>query len=310
MKVRKAKRQLLVTVPGRWYLGLTIALGVVAIGAANNVLYLIESFLLGGLVLSGVISEKSISKIQIKKIARKAIAGQVVSDEYEVKNGGWLPVYCLEIGEWKKGHFESHAFVPFIGSKKKVRFRSQQCLKDRGRYHWEGLACATQFPFGFARKVRWIEKKGDRVVWPKVSVDQASMSLSEQEAKMSNQQSKLQKRMGSGSFSDGEIRSLLPGDDYRKVVWTVSAHREDPLVRVRKGEDSVREAIIDLRTPPGPEFEKLISRSAAIYYEGLRNPDGTYGMSSLTLISSQGKKKYNGDQKCLEALALAKAEGV
>ena len=57
----RGPRKLRLTITGRWFVALTILLGVAAIMVGNNVFYLLESFLLGAMILSGVLSEITIA---------------------------------------------------------------------------------------------------------------------------------------------------------------------------------------------------------------------------------------------------------
>jgi hypothetical protein len=75
-----AMRRLYVTKAGYWYIFLTIAIGVVALTTANNVFYLMECLLLGGMILSGVVSERTISSVDVTWIRKQATAGVTVRD--------------------------------------------------------------------------------------------------------------------------------------------------------------------------------------------------------------------------------------
>src|SRR4051812_25592145 len=96
-------RRLQITIAGRWFLALTIALGVVSLASGNNVIYLIESLLLSGLILSGILSERAISGLTVDIIRKPALAGAPNRDLVRVKNRKKHPIFCVEIGEWRNG---------------------------------------------------------------------------------------------------------------------------------------------------------------------------------------------------------------
>jgi len=45
---------------GRWYTGLTIAIGLAATNTGNNLLFLVLGLLLASIVVSGILSEQSL----------------------------------------------------------------------------------------------------------------------------------------------------------------------------------------------------------------------------------------------------------
>ena len=119
-------RRLEVTRSGKWYIALTIALGVTALATGNNGIYLIESLLLAGLILSGIQSERQVSAVRVEFIRVQAKAREPTSDWIVVHNQDKRTLFCLEIGEWKKGEFHTLAFFPKIRGRETARVRSTQ----------------------------------------------------------------------------------------------------------------------------------------------------------------------------------------
>jgi hypothetical protein len=111
---RRNIRKLEVTRSGKWYIALTIALGVTALASGNNAIYLMESLLLAGLILSGVLSERQVSAVRVEFLRVQAKSGEATSDWIIVRNLGKRTLFCLEIGEWKEGAFRSLAFFPKV----------------------------------------------------------------------------------------------------------------------------------------------------------------------------------------------------
>ena len=289
-------RRLEVTLAGRWFLALTIALGVVGLISGKNGLYLIESLLLAGLILSGVLSERSISGLHLDFSRGKAIAGELSDDWILVRNIRRFPIFCVEIGEWRESRFHRIAYIEHLAPGASIRIRCGQILPARGHHTWSGFAFATSFPFGFARKIKVIPHEGSRVVWPaRPPRSERSVALSHQ----SNGQ-----RFGS-DIAEGEIRPFTLDDDPRMIVWTLSARGLGPMVRVRRSERPEPESRIDLRQASGEEFEREVSRAAKPFFD----TENIEASGTLLLISSQGVRRFQGHRRCLDQLALCSAEG-
>lgn len=266
-------RKLEVTISGRWYLTLAIAMGVVALLSGNNVLYLIESLLLSGLILSGILSERALSAVRIEVRRRPISAASPAEDLVIVTNARKFPVFCLEIGEWKGKRLRPYAYLAKLEPRSRLVLPSWLVLPRRGRHAWEGLAVATSYPFGFARKIRVITEPGERVVWPA--------------------------RPGI-EVADGEVRPYAPDDDSRMIVWTLSARGGEPVVRPRRAVVGSGEITLDLRQPPGEEFERLVVDAAQPFHESQDRV--------LVLVGANGKRKVHGQAKALTELATVEAE--
>lgn len=306
---RRNRRKLQLANSGRWYLLLAIVFGVVALSSGNNVLYLLESLLLGGLILSGVLSEKAVASVELKWKRRPAIAGSPLQDLIEVKNNSIFPVFCIELGEWLATGTKARHFISMIPGRSSVTVTPEIFYESRGQILWKGTYTATLYPFGFAKKIRLVEDKGNRLIWPEKnkknsktnfrSADSPSLALSSKKGLTEGQAQS--RRAGANEFSEGEVRPLQFGDDYRDVVWTLSAKRGEPLVRQRQNQQPTSEWILDLRKNPGADFEQEVSRIAEQFYRK--------GEGSLILVDWTGHRRVEGYRESLNALALVQAKG-
>lgn len=295
------RRRLEVTLAGRWFLLLCVALGVTAMVSGNNVLYLVESLLLALLVVSGLLSEWVISRAEVSFVRKPAIAGRVVSDRIEVENRGWFPLLFLEIGEWRDKKFERTAWVPALGPRTRITVPSFQSFAERGRHDWEGYALATSFPFGFARKLRIEKEPGSRLVWPALAPPAVRRANDENQAEQRARRPR--KRRGETLEPvDGEVRLKSPEEDARGVVWTLSARGTDLWVRKQELPPSNRQWSLDLRTARGARFEAELCRVAGKFYKS--SADG-----ALVMVGRNRRRRIDGRRRVLDELALAQAEG-
>lgn len=301
---------------GRWYLALSIVMGVVAILAGNNVLYLLESFLLGGLILSGIVSERSIASVEVRWHRGPAVAGRPCGDPIEVVNTSRAPLFCVEVGVWCDGRFEPMVFVPYLGPRERKKFISQKVYAQRGLTRWDGIGCATRAPFGFARKLRWIPQPGARLVWPAPVPRDARAKLfsggsghpSQSRSEAVESRPRAHSSKGGGSVVDGEVRQAQAGDDFRDVVWFLSVMRGEPMVRVRRESQTQARVTLDLRRVPGPEFERAVSVASTPFHAGLMPYAGEgEAAAELVLIDLKGRSLIQGAQAALDALSEVRA---
>ena len=297
-------RKLEVTVSGRWYLVLTILIGVIAIVTGNNAIYVMESLLLSGFILSGVLSEQMITGIELEIIRGTATAHDPSSnhDQIRITNSKNRTLYAIEIGEWNsKGEsapqnkrFSPLTWISQIEPHQTLVLPSEQTYEKRGLHSWEAIAIATRYPFGFAKKIRFKLEAGEKLVWPAIG----QIMLNRR-----NHLTLKEQRLSGIVIQEDEIRPMLAEDDYRSIVWTLSNKGLDPVVRLRKSERPTSAIVLDLRVPKGEDFEDLVSQVARrIYFL----PESQ--SSALTLLRSEGKNVFYGKISILNQLATVQAE--
>jgi uncharacterized protein (DUF58 family) len=288
---RRRPRKLQVTAGGWWFLGLTILLGVVALGSGNNILYLIESLLFGALIVSGFGSDRAIYSVEARWHHGQAVAGAPVRDFVRLRNRSRWAVQALEIGEWREGKFHKLAFVPHIAGRAEVQVGVEREFAQRGRVHWDSGVVATAAPFGFARKLRLDGQRGERLVWPR-GAERGAPGHGESP------------RVGS-AWAEGEARPLAPEDDARHILWKLSARGGDPVVRPRRADE--RELRFRLRADQVNEtVEAEIRRIAGELYAA--SSRGDLSESLLELDLPGGRRRHRGHRAILDALAVCGTE--
>lgn len=285
-------RKLDITRSGKWYIALTIALGVTALASGNNAIYLIESLLLAGLILSGVKSEKQVSAVFVEFIRVQAKAKEPTTDWIIVRNKEKKTIFCLEIGEWKDGKFHSLAYFAKIRGGETARARSRQEIGNRGKYQWEGFAIATSFPFGFARKIKVVRQPGERIVW--------ATPLRSKNGNIHNPVGERGHQNAEIEVVDGEVRKYEWTDDARMILANQSMRGQGAMVRNRRPILKEPEITFDARKDQGEAFESAVRKASTHFYR-TENAD-------LILIQARGKRKISGKQAALTALALIEPE--
>lgn len=288
--LRNKYRLLELSVGGRWYLAFTIALGVVAIYSGNNVIYLLESLLLSALLVSGVLSELALTRIRVRREIGYLHAGSPCEDVFVVENTGKLPLYCIELGEFRENRREFTAFLLMLPGNGSVRVRSRQVVSERGRHRWDGLVAATSFPFGFARKIRFLHEGGSRVVWPRAQHPGPVRAREDQAER------------GELEPVGDEVVPVEPWLDASRVHWPVSARAGQLMARPMRWTEPKHEVWLDLRAP-SPEMEAAISRAAgSLVHSRSANAE------VLVLVSKGERQRIDGHARALDALALLPKE--
>jgi uncharacterized protein (DUF58 family) len=293
VKLREYSRKLEVTVSGRWYLALTVLVGVSAITTGNNTIYIIESLLLSGLILSGILSEMTIASIEVAIRRDAAVAGDPDrnGDTVIVRNLRKRHLFSLEIGEWIGGEYRPVAWIPELRPRETLVVPSRRSYPARGLHRWDAIAIGTRHPFGLARKFRFQTEGGTRLVWPSPLPGPGSTASSQE----------MRPRRPSPARHDetDELRTLAPGDDIRLVVWTLSDKGTDPVVRSRGNRSPESLVLLDRRCAADGLFEISVSRAAASLLESDR---------SLVILDSEGRKVHQGSRASLDELARIRRE--
>jgi uncharacterized protein (DUF58 family) len=272
-------RRLEVSTAGKWYLVLTIAIGVVALLSGNNVLYLAESMLLAGLIVSGVLSERVINGIEIAWIPGEAIAGERSTDRIRLRNTRRSTLFCLEVGEWHGRKRHSLLFVPRLGPFEELTLRSEQVLPSRGKWKRDGFFIATSYPYGFARKLLLWREASERVVWPG-PLDRHF------DARKNDGTFQSRPKMGTPQMVEGELRAYNDGDPLTDVVWTASARGQGWWVRPRRNDQTALEVSVDLQAP---DLENQIRKAAQPFLRGQLAFLQIKGESSATRLRIQDR---------------------
>lgn len=267
-----------VTREGKWYIGITLGVGVAALNTGNNLLYLLFGALLSLLVLSWVLSEVSLWGLSVvRRLPVRAQVGRFHQVEIEVYNSKKkIPSYAIEVEDLRAGQpADKRCFFLKISPISAQVAAYRRTPQRRGQDHHTGFRIATRFPFGLFEKSREIEAYGELLTYP--AVDPIHI----------NNQERGLLQSGSGVLHNGNgddiigVRPEREGDDPRDIYWrksTVQGHR---VLRERARETNPEIQLhLELTSPQTPDsqfqqqFElqirELASRAAAHIKRGDR----------------------------------------
>ena len=238
---------------GKWYVGITIGVGLAAINTGNNLLYLFLGTMLSLIIISGVMSELSLRHLTvIRRLPTRAQVGRAHLVEIEVFNKKKkIPSYAVEVEDLRTSQpADKRCFFLKIspGSAQVAAYR--RTPQRRGMDHHVGFRVATRFPFGLFEKSKEISSKGDLIIYPAVDpvriVERSGGAI----------------HSGSGAIGRGggdEIAGVRPerqGDDPRDIYWRKSTLQKHRVMRERGQEISPEVNLsLDVQSPIVPEAD-------------------------------------------------------
>jgi uncharacterized protein (DUF58 family) len=263
-------RRLSFTREGKWFIGITIGLGIAAINTGNNLLFLLLGMLLSIIVVSGILSEAVLRGLRVRRsLPSRAHAEAPFSVGIVVHNHKRrIPSFSLQIEDrtcdrllpGKRSYFLK---VP-AGKTQETTYPMR--VERRGRLRWTTIRVSTSFPFGLFRKSLDVDIEDELVVFPAVfELDGRLEPLRRSQGRGGEA-----KRARQGDFFG--LREWRQGDDPRELHWRTTARLGRPMVRELEDDDGRRVVLVvdDGRTRPPPELEHDLSVAASLVTHYLR----------------------------------------
>jgi len=242
-------RRLRFTREGKFFVGMTFAVGFAAINTGNNLLYIILGMMLSLILVSGILSELTLRGVHVgRKVPPQIFAGRPFLMGIALQNTKErLPSFSLEVEDLlgdrpldKKCYFLK---VP-AGKTQATSYRFT--FPRRGVYGFHGFTLATKYPFALFRKSRDIAAPAEVIVFPRLS--EVGHLSADQIAAGAGLRSPERAR---GDEFHG-LREFRPGDDPRDIHWKMTAKIGRTMVREWEGEAVKRVVIaLDNRLPGG-----------------------------------------------------------
>ncbi len=274
MKKRPWQRRFPPTREGWWFLATTLLVGMAAVNAGVNLLFLVFGMMLALIVASGVMSELCLRDLVVTRRPPSTVhAGAPFLMGVAVRNGKrQLPTFSLEVEDLLADRpVERRCYYLKLPAGRAQETAYKHMLGRRGRHQFTGFRISTRFPFGFIRKSREIDAPAELVVYPALipvpeSVIRAGL------AELGRRQDPSRSR--SGDFHG--LREFRSGDDPRDIHWRTSAKRGRAFVRECEEETGMTVVVLleGERAVPGPEgdaaFEDAVSLAASVAVALLR----------------------------------------
>lgn len=277
---------------GLAYIGLCIALGVIAVNSGNNLLYLTTAVMLGYMLASGIAGRRNIRSVKVNLDFPDEIYAQTPC-ETTVKltnTNSFLPIYLLNVTLWDAyGTESSSVLFPILQPGETATKTLFISFKQRGVSIVDDLELSSVYPFDFFERF-WPSKfKTEVVVFPHRLRCETSDIFAE--TKSTNQNSMLSPSPLSDSDTVG-IRPYTEGDPMKRVHWKSSAKTGQ--LKSRIYETSRGNAhILDTNRLLEKGKERGLSEASFIISETLKtgDPIGMCLGKEIMLPSSEKKHK-------------------
>lgn len=255
---------------------LTIAFA--SLNTGNNLLILILSVMLASLIVSGGFANMALRGLMVTLILPKHIhVDQRVIFYLTLENlKKWMPSCALRI----RGRFEPKSLprrsaqahldemeFPFLRAGEKKRLRLEHGFPERGLYSVDGFLIFTTFPFGFFRRGRKAEVRGQIVVFPAL-IEIERLFLRLPHLRDGSQEAPV-KGPGSSVYN---IRNYQSGDRARHVHWKSTAKLGRLMIKdFALEEDQPLHIVFSTALPDATErsrrqFEKAVSWIATLVH--------------------------------------------
>ncbi len=297
-------RKLRVTFPGKWFLALTVGVGVAAINTGNNLLYLALSMNLSLIILSGILSEWCIRRLHVRvSHASEAFASRdsllAVTCKVERRR---FPAISVSVSTGLPGAGRNAWFseiAPGTAETRVIPYRPAR----RGPVPSFTCTVSTRFPFALFEKSKEVSmRESPLIVYPEPGGPRARSAAAD-----SGEPASGQTVSGSEGASIRGVRDHLPTDPVRNIHWKKSARLAKWMVKEKEAE-TAQASEISLPVPSPPrEFERMVSRACALVLRCER--EGTpyrllVGDRVLVGPADGGRRR-----KALSILARVEADG-
>jgi uncharacterized protein (DUF58 family) len=258
-------RRLKFTREGRYFFFISLGIGFAAVNTGNNLLYLLQSMLLGLVVTSGVLSERSIRRVRLALgVPDEIFAGRPALFTATVVNGKRRATsYSLTIEIRRPGMAPRRLHVPRLGPGEERLLTWVETLPRRGRHRLPGARLVTLFPFSLFRKAGPTVLDADLIVYPAIGPAPPDTVADQGGA------GATRRWQGRGAELYN-LRDYRWGDDPRLIHWRSSAKAGAPLVRELEAEVTTDTRIVLEPTGGGDRLEAGLGEAATLARHLLR----------------------------------------
>ena len=223
---------------GWYFLVATLLVGLAAINAGLNLLFLVWGMMLFLILASGVLSELCLRKLEVRRASPQAIfAESPYLMGIALANGKRrLPSFSVEVEDLVDGHpIEKRCYFLKLPAGRTQETAYRHVAPRRGRLRLSGFRVSTRFPFGLIHKSKDVAAPTDLLVYPAL----CPVPLELLRGFTSHHGRGYHKwRSRRGEFFG--LREFRQGDDPRDIHWRTSARRGGAYVRETEDDEGQR----------------------------------------------------------------------
>jgi len=251
-KSRRSFKKLQITREGKFFIGITLGIGLAAMNTGNNLLYLLLGWLLSLLIISGILSNLTLRAIEIVRTAPKRVhANHPFAMEIRAKNKKRrFASYVFHVEDLCEREQEGKTCYFFKLPEGKTQTATyRHTLHKRGHYVFDRVRISTTFPFGFFIKSKQLSLRTEILVYP------ATHAVSLPAPRGHHAGTNTRPCAGrSGEFFG--LREYREGDERRAIHWRSSASKQTLLVREYEDQSQRQITLILDNALPDPHGEK------------------------------------------------------
>jgi uncharacterized protein (DUF58 family) len=273
---------------GWYFLVATLLVGLAAINAGLNLLFLVWGMMLFLILASGVLSELCLRKLEVRRASPQAIfAHTPYLMGISLANGKRrLPSFSVEVEDLVEGQpLEKRCYFLKLPAGRVQETAYRHVVPRRGRLRLSGFRVSTRFPFGLIHKSKDIQAPAELLVYPALCPVPPELL---QGFASHHGRGHHKWRSRHGEFFG--LREFRQGDDPRDIHWRTSARRGAAFVRETEDDEGQEvRLVLDNEAaagppptpraapdpfPPGeaadPVFEQAVSMAASMACELLQ----------------------------------------
>jgi len=248
---------------GWWFLIATLLLGLAAINAGLNLLFLVWGMMLFLVLASGVLSELCLRRLEVRRAAPPAVhAGSPYLMGISLSNRKRrLPSFSVEVEDLvAERPIDKRCYFLKLPAGRTQETAYRHVIARRGRHRLSGFRLSTKFPFGLIQKSRDVADPLDLLIYPAlVKVPEALLRGFPARAGVG----RVKSRARSGDFAG--LRDFRPGDEPRDIHWRTTARRGFPFVRESEDDEGLEATLVFDNCEATPElFERAVSLAASV----------------------------------------------
>jgi len=300
VRLFKLPRTLKINTSGRYFIGITLAVGLAAINTGNNLLYIILGALLSFVVASGILSNSALKKLRFTRVVPdRVFARTPVLYGISVRNHKkYVPSYLITVADEPVA--DRPGFFTVVNAGEAESTVMEAVFPGRGRYTMEELTVTTAFPFGLFTKGMTVNPDDEVLVLPRIRDD---VQLPEELLAISGDESRSVSGMGEEPWNIIEFTS---GDNPRHIHWKSTAKRDEMMKKefMARTERIMTVRLIDIKGDD-IRLEERIERAATLADHFIRkgHPMGLW-LPNLFITPKRGVSQCT---RILEVLALLDA---
>ncbi|HVR64734.1 MAG TPA: DUF58 domain-containing protein [Polyangia bacterium] len=307
----RPRRRFPPTREGWWFLMATLLIGLAAINAGLNLLFLVWGMMLCLILASGVLSELCLRQLEVRRSPPTNIHARApyLMGIALTNNKRRVPSFSVEVEDLMDGRpIEKRCYFLKLPAGRTQETAYRHVMPRRGRQQLSGLRLSTKFPFGLIQKSRDVTDPAELIIYPAlVPVPEPLLRGLPAE----HGRGRMRWRSRGGDFFG--LRDFRHGDDPRDIHWRTTARRGMPFVRENEDDEGLTATVLLDNAGDGGSaeaFEEAVSLAASVAAELLvRGYRVAFVARGLHIAGARGPGQNTRIMRALALIAPAAADG-